>query len=89
MPLNDDRYSRLWLKPFSPTNPRVKFMKKIGSGSSGYVFKVRINGVIYALKMASETPLQMCNLLIIALTSQSVQVLLPRALSIPSPRSGS
>lgn len=82
MPLKDDGYSRLWLKPFSSTIPRVKVMKKIGSGSSGYVFKVRIDGVIYALKMASETPSNVQS--IIALISQSVQVLLPRALSIPS-----
>lgn len=58
MSMNDDRYSRWWLKPFSSTIPRAKVMKKIGSGSSGYVFKVRIDGVIYALKMASETPPQ-------------------------------
>lgn len=89
MSLNDDRYSRLWLKPFSSTIQKVKVMKKIGSGSSGYVFKVRIDGVIYALKMASETPpTNVQSILPIALTSHSVQVLLPRALSIPPPRSG-
>lgn len=55
MPSKDDGYSRLWLKPFSSTTPRMKIMEKIGSGLSGYVFKVRIDGVTYALKMASET----------------------------------
>lgn len=56
MPSKSEVYSRLWLKPFSSTIPSVKVMKKIGSGAAGYVFKVRIDGVTYALKMASETP---------------------------------
>ncbi len=54
MPSKSEVYSRLWLKPFSSTIPSVKVMKKIGSGAAGYVFKVRIDGVTYALKMASE-----------------------------------
>ena len=61
MPLKDEEYSCLWLKPFSSTISRMKFIKKIGSGVAGYVFKVRIHGITYALKMVSET-LHMCNL---------------------------
>lgn len=61
MPLKDEEYSCLWLKHFSLTILRMKFIKKIGSGVAGYIFKVRINGVTYALKMVSEIS-HMCNL---------------------------
>lgn len=54
--LKDEGHSRLWWKPFSSTVPRIKVMKKIESGAAGYVFKVRIDGVIYALKIINETP---------------------------------
>lgn len=61
MPLKDEEYSCLWLKPFSSTILRMKFIKKIRSGVAGYIFKVRINGLTYALKIVSETS-HMCNL---------------------------
>lgn len=47
-------YGELWLKPFASTTPKIKVRKLIGSGAAGYVFKFRIDGVTYALKMVSE-----------------------------------
>lgn len=45
-------FDSLWLKPFTSSNPEIQIMGYVGGGAAGYVFKVRVNHQIYALKMA-------------------------------------
>ena len=43
----------LWLNRFPFEAPDFRVLSYLGSGSAGYVFKVRLKGQIYALKMVS------------------------------------
>lgn len=52
MPSVDDLNS-LVLKPFSLQNRKIHFLEYAGEGQAGYVFRVRIDGKEYALKMVS------------------------------------
>lgn len=44
------------LKPFDFKGPlNIEFLESAGSGSHSYVFKVKIRGETYALKLVSQT----------------------------------
>lgn len=52
MPSVNDLNS-LQLKPFVLRDQKIRFLEYAGKGQAGYVFRVRIDGKEYALKMVS------------------------------------
>ena len=52
---NEGCFDRLLLEQFPFSRSRIKFEGYLGHGSAGFVFKVRVNSQIYALKLASQS----------------------------------
>lgn len=49
------------LKPFDFRGPQnIEFLERIGDGLHSYVFKVKILGEVYALKLVRQTPKSDC-----------------------------
>lgn len=53
----DDPSKKSWSKPqlrrFVHSDKPIEFLELLGQGGEGVVYKVRIEGVVYALKMVS------------------------------------